>query len=131
MAYEISDDGVITMFKGDYVEFMVDLPIVDSGGNATGEVYQMQDGDTLTLTVRKKPIADSPVEFSTTSTTNKIIIVPADTKDMDVGKYSADIQLNSGGKVTTIFPLLTNLSDSRRTSTKSWDNFVLVGEVTL
>ena len=131
MAYTISEDGVITMHKGDNAEFVVDLALLDETGADVGEAYEMHEGDVLTMTVRKRPSADFPIEFSVSSTNNVITIRPQDTANMAIGKYSADIQLSSGGKIMTVFPLLENLTDKQRSSTTSWNNFVLAGEVTV
>lgn len=127
----INDEGIITMFKGDYVEFEVTLVLADEDGNETGHPYEMQEGDVLTFSVRRRPGLQYPVEFSTSSTTNKIIIVPADTANMEVGKYSADIQLtHSGGRISTVFPDLNNLTEAQRSRIRPWNNFILTGEVT-
>lgn len=131
MAYQISENGVITMFRGDTVEIEVSLVLVDDQGNEIGEEYVMQPGDVLTMTVRQRPGAEYPVEFSVSSDSNRIYISPEDTAGMEVGKYSADIQLVSGGKVMTIFPALDNLTDSQRSRVRAWNNFILTGEVTI
>lgn len=129
--FTISEDGVITMFRGDDVRLVVDLSLVDAEGNSTGERYTMQDGDTLTLTVRRQPGAGSPVLFSVTSNSEEILIVPGDTAGLDVGKYSADIQLNHGGRISTVFPLLANLTEAQRSKERPWNNFIITGEVTI
>ena len=83
------------------------------------------------MTVRTRPGADFPVEFSVTSNTNTITILPEHTAGMEVGKYSADIQLKSGDKVDTVFPLFENLNELQKSKVTPWNNFVLVGEVTI
>ena len=132
MAFIVSKDGVITMNKGDDAFFDVEIymSMSDADGKVTEKPYEMQDGDTLTLTVRRRPDEDCPVEFSVTSNTNRLEIVPEDTREMKIGKYSADIQLNYGGKKCTVFPLLHNLSKEQLSLSKNWENFILVGEVT-
>ena len=129
--YELTENGVITMFRGDTVALDVEMPLYSADGTPTGDVYELQDGDYLTLTVRALPSRTSPVLFSTKSTTTRILIVPSDTENIDPGEYSADIELTrANGYVETIFPLLSNLSSRARKNVINWKNFVLVGEVT-
>lgn len=48
----------------------------------------------LTLSV-KKDIADAEYAFQLTAIDNKFIFEPADTKDLDYGKYVYDIQMTT------------------------------------
>lgn len=131
MAYEITDNGVITMFRGDTVALEVELSVHTAGNESLEEQYEMQDGDRLVLTVRELPSVTAPVLFSTTSETNRILIVPSDTQDLEPGEYSADIELRrANGAVDTVYPLLENLSSRARKTTVNWKNFVLIGDVT-
>lgn len=131
MAYEITDDGVITMFRGDTVALKVELPVYTASGEHTEQSYEMQDGDKLVLTVRQMPSISAPVLFSTSSETSRILIVPSDTENVEPGQYSADIELRKAdGTINTIFPLLENLPSRARKGTINWKNFVLIGDVT-
>ena len=62
-------------------------------------------GDIVTFTVRQR--VDDPILIQKEVTTFQsgkavIVIAHADTESLDVGKYVYDIQLMSGGKITTI-----------------------------
>ena len=119
------------MFRGDTVAIDVEMLVYTILGEPTGEAYNLGEGDSLTLTVRSLPSRTSPVIFSTTSETSRILIVPSDTENATPGEYSADIELTrADGSVETIFPLLETLSSRARKSTINWKNFVIVGEVT-
>lgn len=116
------EDDVIYLTRGDDAE--IEITITDGDGAA----YTMADGDTLTLTVRSLPDADSPVVFSVTSDTSRLILSHADTADADVGKYSADVELISGGFRRTVWP---KLDEGTRGKVRSFKNFVIMPEVTL
>ena len=129
--YAISENGVITMFRGDSVALEVSMPVYDAAGEPTGENYEMQSGDVLTLTVRRAPGREYPVLMQVASGTARLLITPADTRDMEPGEYSADMELKrADGSVDTIFPLLENLSPRARKKTVNWKNFIITGEVT-
>lgn len=131
MAYQITDNGVISMFRGDTVALDVTMPVYTASGEATEETYEMQEGDELVLTVRELPSRSSPVLFSASSTTSRILIVPSDTEEVEPGEYSADIELRrSDGSIDTIFPLIENLSTRAKKAIVNWKNFVIIGEVT-
>ena len=131
MAYQITDNGVISMFRGDTVALDVTMPVYTASGEATEETYEMQEGDELVLTVRELPSRSSPVLFSASSTTSRILIVPSDTEEVEPGEYSADIELRrSDGSIDTIFPLIENLSTRAKKTIVNWKNFVIIGEVT-
>ena len=129
MAYIVSEEGIITMFKGDRADLEIALGVVDAAGVPNGE-YVMQPGDTLTMTVRKLPSPESEIEFSVVSDTNVITILPEHTANVKPGRYSADIQLTSGDYESTVFPLLRNLTDKQRSGVVPWNNFILAPEVT-
>lgn len=115
-----TEEGVIYLTRGDDAALSVSL--VD----ASGDAYTMQSGDTLTLTVRRTP-ADEDAVLTLTSSSARLAISHADTADVPVGEYSADIQLTSGGLRMTVWPELTGRS--RRTEA-NFKNFVLMPEVT-
>ena len=116
------DNDIVYLTKGDDAE--IEVNIRDGDGND----YEMQDGDTLTLTVRELPDFSSNVVFAITSTTNRIPISHADTDNADVGRYSMDIELITSGLHRTIFP---TLEKDARARVKNFRNFVIMPEVTV
>ena len=70
---------------------------------ATGETYVMQTGDRLTLTVRQQADENSAVLLQAESSTTQLHLLPAQTKQLSVGKYSYDVQLSTAsGDVYTV-----------------------------
>jgi len=65
------------------------------------------DQTSLLLTVKKRP-QDSKV-FDKTGTLGVFTITPADTKNMEPGRYVFDIWLTKGGKRDPVVPLSTLL----------------------
>ena len=116
------EDGVIYLTRGDDAE--IEVEITDGAGDA----YAMQDGDTLALTVREVPTADSPVIFAVESDTNRIVLNHDDTAGVAVGRYSADIELRSNGLRRTIFP---KPEGAMRYREKNFRNFMIMPEVTI
>lgn len=119
--FKIEDD-VIYLTRGDDAEIEVSITDTD------GTVYEMADGDVLTLTVRALPDAESPVVFTVRSDSTRIVITHADTADAAVGRYSADVQLTASGLRRTVWP---DLEGSSRYSVKNLKNFVVMPEVTI
>lgn len=115
------EDDVIYLTRGDDAEF--DIDIQDEDGNA----YEMRDGDRLILTVRALPSAESDVVFQVESDSNRITIAHADTAEAQVGGYSADIELRSGGLIRTIWP---KPEGSMRYVVTNFKNFIIMPEVT-
>ena len=115
----------IWMVRGDDETILV--PLTD----ADGAEYAMQEDDTLTLTVRETPSDDSPVLAQITGApgSNRIPIAHADTAQMEPGRYSADIQLITGGLRRTVWPDYDPTA-SNRYRVKNMQNFVLLAEVT-
>ena len=93
------------------------------------EEYVLQEGDKFILSVRKIASAGSTLVFSVESTTGRIVLSHEDTADKEVGKYSADIQLNtaSGGRYT-IWPKFDVTKPSKEFNYK---NFCIMSEVTI
>ena len=90
----------------------------------------MQAGDVLTLTVRALPSADSPalIQIDALPGSRRIVFSHADTAELDVGRYSADVQLTTAdGKRYTVWPAITG---SGRYVVKNLNNFVIMPEVT-
>lgn len=120
MFYVDKETEAIYLTRGD--DAALDVTLKDASGSA----YTMQAGDTLTLTVRRTP-ADADVVLTVTSGSTRLLISHDDTATAQVGAYSADIQLLSGGQRLTIWPAL----DGRARSTEAnFKNFVLMPEVT-
>lgn len=117
-----------------------DIIYITRGDNAVLEItsytdedeqteYELQEGDTYTFTVRQVASQKSPVVFQVTSGTKRIIISQEDTKDAQVGKYSADIQLNTAsGDTKTIWPKFDVVQPSKEFNFK---NFCIMPEVTM
>ena len=95
--------------------------------NSAGEAYELRPGDGLTLTVRELPTADSPVLLTATSATSEIELTHTITSLLDVGQYSADIELTlANGSRITIWPVLTG---NARFKEKNYKNFTIMSEV--
>ena len=113
------EDEKIYLTKGD--DAAIEMTITDS----MGQPYTMQEGDTLTLTVRGLPDDSSPVLLTATSVTSTIVIPSSDTSSLTVGEYSCDVQLkNAAGHRYTLYP--TTLYSK----VKNWKNFIIMPEVT-
>ena len=88
----------ISLTKGDNASFKVNII------EANGQIRQLFDDDTITLTVRKT--ANSDIAFTKTAENGVINIVPSDTKSLAAGTYVYDIQITTfGGNVYTIIPI--------------------------
>lgn len=114
-------DGKVYMVRGDDDALSINL----------GD-YEMAAGDTLTLTVRELPTADSPVLVHITSAPGvaRIPIRHADTADIPYGAYSADVQLmTADGLRRTVWP--DNITDAVRMRAANMKNFIIVSEVTI
>lgn len=100
--FEIKDK-VIKMTRGDSASLKVDLKKSD------GSEYVMQEGDTLTMTVRK--VIGSSVLMQIVSETNTIYISPFDSKKLLVGSCVYDIELKTAsGDVFTVVGLGENIT---------------------
>lgn len=99
-------NGRIKITKGDSGSLRVCLE------TANGNTYEMKDGDTLTLTVKRKPGAEKLLEI--VSTNNILKFNPSDTKNLDIGVYCFDIELKTSDDVFTVVgpdeDLLTNMT---------------------
>ena len=95
-----------------------------------GEEYALRDADVLTLTVRELPSAASPVlmQIDSAPGSSRIVIRHEDTAELDVGQYSADVQLMTAeGMRYTVWP---RISGSGRYKVRNLNNFVIMPEVT-
>lgn len=124
MGFYIESD-VIYLTKGDDAVLEISSIAMDSG-----EEYALQETDVLTLTVRALPSAQSPVllQIDALPGSRRIVFDHDATAELDVGRYSADVQLTTAdGKRYTVWP---SVSGSSRYVVKSFNNFVLMPEVT-
>lgn len=98
--FRIETDGTIRLTRGDTARLAVEVT-----NEQTGEPYEIQGDDTVTLTVRRsESSADVLVQKVLTGSGN-FYIAPNDTKAMSYGKYKYDIQINTAsGEVYTIIP---------------------------
>lgn len=118
-----SSNEVINLTRGDDASIEVSLTLDD------GTEYDMDSNDYLIFGVREAPTDDSPVLISIESDrgSNTIVFEHDDTNEMDIGTYSAEIQLmTSDGKRYTVWPKLTG---NMRTGKSNRKNFVLMTEV--
>ena len=124
MGFYIESD-VIYLTKGD--DAVLEVSSIATEG---GEEYALQETDVLTLTVRALPSADSPalIQIDALPGSNRIVFNHDDTAELDVGRYSADVQLTTAdGKRYTVWPAITG---SGRYVEKNLNNFVIMPEVT-
>ena len=124
MALYIENEAIY-LTKGDDAALEVSSIAAEDGSQ-----YEMQAGDVLTLTVRALPSADSPalIQIDSLPGVNRIVLRHADTAELNVGRYSADVQLTtSDGKRYTVWPAITG---SGRYVVKNLNNFVIMPEVT-
>lgn len=85
----------ISMTRGDNVT------LTFSAIDDEGHLYEMQEGDTIKFTVRKKLELDKLIEI--VSDNWDIDILPEHTKSLEFGKYYYDVQLNmANGWIETI-----------------------------
>ena len=125
MGFYIESD-VVYLTKGD--DAVLEISSITA---ADGSEYALQDADVLTLTVRSLPTSQSPVRFQIDSLpgSKRIVIRHEDTAELDVGRYSADVQLSTAeGKRFTVW---TYVAGSGRYVVKNFNNFVIMPEVTL
>ena len=125
MGFYIESD-VIYITKGDDAVMEVSSIATEGGGE-----YALQETDVLTLTVRALPSADIPVliQIDALPGSNRIVFRSEDTAELDVGRYSADVQLTTAdGRRYTIWP---TIAGSGRYVAKSFKNFIIMPEVTL
>lgn len=116
------EDDVIYLTKGD--DAALELNLTTGSG-----AYEMNTGDVLTFTVRERPDAGSDILLEISSETSRIAIAHADTANLSVGAYSADIQiLTADGKRVTVFPKLVG---ANRMRISNWKNFVIMPEVSM
>lgn len=116
------DMQVINLTRGDDAALTVALTGDDGA-------YEMGEGEYLIFGLRELPTEDSTLLLSLRSNNGSNIIrfAHSDTEAMQIGMYSAEIQLmKEDGSRVTVWPKLTGGS---RTSTANRKNFCLMTEV--
>ena len=96
----VSKYGEIGLTRGDTARLTVTIT------NEAQEAYSIQEGDTLTLSV-KKAVTDKEYALQKTITgSNTFYLEPQDTAGLDFGKYKYDVQLTTvyGDVYTVIAP---------------------------
>ena len=112
------ENGVITLTRGDSAYLNFRLTTQD------GEAYQLQEGDLLRLTVRAQADSSCPVLLEAESTDETILLKPEQTEQLEPGKYSYDVQLQTAAG--DVFTILGATGVSPRLK-----NFVICPEVTV
>lgn len=88
------EDNSISLTRGDSAR--IDITVVD----AEGEEYELQEGDVLLFTV-KSSVNDKDILIQKSGAI--VNLLPADTEDLEYGKYVYDVQLTLlDGTVNTI-----------------------------
>lgn len=76
--------------------------------NADGSAYELQDGDTLVLTVKDDASISEHIFQLTADGEGVFTFLPSTTEGMAFGSYKYDIQLTtSDGDVYTVIPVST------------------------
>lgn len=96
---QVFDDGKIALTRGDTAWLTVSVT------NDTGAAYEIQNGDTLTLSL-KKSVKDADIVMSKTVVgTDTFHIKPEDTAELAFRKYVYDVQLTTFDRdVFTVVP---------------------------
>lgn len=119
------EKDVINLNRGD--DAVLTVPLT----NYDGSEYTLGSNEYMIFALRERPTEDSELllEIRSNNGENTINFHHDDTKDMQVGFYSAEIQLmTSDNQRITVWPKLTG---SSRTSTSNRKNFCLMTEVVL
>lgn len=95
----VLENGDIQLTRGDTAHLSVNI-VKDKG-----EAYEIQNGDTLTLSVKKTVKDDEALMSKTIKGSDTFHIEPKDTSDLKFGKYLYDVQLTTDdGDVYTVIP---------------------------
>lgn len=114
----------INLTRGD--DAVIEVPL----SNIDGEEYVLGETEFLIFSVRVLPREDSELLVNIVSVpgSNRIVIGHHDTKDLEVGAYSAEIQLmTSDSKRVTVWPKPIGKFKIKDTANRK--NFVLMPEV--
>jgi hypothetical protein len=95
---KVESDGTIQLTRGDTARLAVSIT-----NDLDGSEYTMQEGDELTLTVKKAVTDAQPAFQKVLHGENKFHIEPKDTAGLAFGRYKYDVQLTlADGDVYTI-----------------------------
>lgn len=115
---------IINLTRGD--DAVIEVPLY----NDDKEEYVLGETEFLIFSVRVLPREDSDLLVNIVSVpgSNRIVIGHHDTKDLDVGVYSAEIQLmTSDNKRITVWPKPVGKFKIKDTANRK--NFILMPEV--
>lgn len=115
---------IINLTRGD--DAVIEVPLY----NDDKEEYVLGETEFLIFSVRVLPREDSDllVNIASVPGSNRIVIGHHDTKDLDVGVYSAEIQLmTSDSKRITVWPKPVGKFKIKDTANRK--NFILMPEV--
>lgn len=94
-------NNTIQLTRGDTARLTVDVCYEDT--NRRKHPYQIEDTDTLTLSVKKNTSKFKPLFQKVVKGGAEFHIEPKDTENLDFGKYKYDVQLNkANGEVYTV-----------------------------
>ena len=97
--FNILDGNYIQLTRGDTARLTVTIT------NDNGEAYEIQNGDKLTLTLKKTVKDAEPVMTKTITGTDIFHIEPSDTSGLSFAKYKYDVELTTfDGDVYTVIP---------------------------
>lgn len=85
-----AETNVITMTRGDYGLFSVEILKAKENPTDPDEFYELEEGDVVYFTVKKNTKSDTPLIQKTGLL---IEILHDDTKDLNYGTYVYDVQL--------------------------------------
>ena len=95
----VLENGEIQLTRGDTAHLSVNIT------KDNGEAYEIQNGDTLTLSLKKSVKDDEALMSKTITGSDTFHIEPKDTADLSFVKYKYDVQLTTeDGDVYTVIP---------------------------
>lgn len=95
----VFENGDVELTRGDTARLTVNI------SDDSGEAYEIQNGDELTLSLKKSIKDDEVVMSKTIKGSDTFHIEPKDTADLSFGKYKYDVQLTTeDGDVYTVIP---------------------------
>lgn len=97
---KVFDDNNIELTRGDTARLAVTVTDDD-----TGEEYDIQSTDVLTLSIKKKTKDSEALVSKSVEGSNVFRIEPKDTSELKFGSYVYDVQINTAdGDVYTVIP---------------------------
>lgn len=116
------ENNVINLTRGDDATLSVSLSTDD------GDEYTLGENEYLTFGVKAAPDdSETLLLIRSQGGSNVIVFSHTDTERLDVGFYTAEIELmTQDEKHVTVWPKLTGAA---RTSKTNWKNFCVMSEV--